>query len=155
MSDNIKVTINENQVGVTVQKTPSINVSLKSDGCSLVTEVSDSKGLEIFQPLLIGTGGGFQNINLILNEFPTGAINGSNTIFNLAHGVLDSKISIYLNGLKLSPLDFSILSSTQIQLHDAPFSGDVILVDYLIAITGGVGGESLFELDSDGDIEPK
>lgn len=63
-------------------------------------------------------------------EIPTGAIDGSNTIFTLAHTPVGSSEMVFLNGLvQLRTTDYTMSGST-ITFTTAPFSSDSINVTY-------------------------
>jgi hypothetical protein len=66
--------------------------------------------------------------DLVLNEVPTGDIDGVNFTFTTAFA-FDS-ISVYLNGLKLNPEHFST-SGLNILIDDPPLTGDLVTVDYV------------------------
>jgi hypothetical protein len=69
-----------------------------------------------------GTSGG-----LLIEEVPTGLIDGSNTIFTLTHEPL--MVIVYLNGLAQGQSNYSVVGSV-ITLDDAPFAGDELLALY-------------------------
>ena len=71
--------------------------------------------------------------NAVFNEIPTGAINGSNTVYTLAAAYIATTTRVYLNGLRLllgAGNDYTESGSGQITINYAPESGDVLLVDY-------------------------
>jgi len=73
--------------------------------------------------------------NHIIREAPTGAINGSNDIFELAATPIAGKEQVFLNGLLQRPgsgNDYTISGDT-ITFEDAPLTGDVLLVSYIVA----------------------
>lgn len=66
----------------------------------------------------------------VFNEVPSGAIDNSNTIFTLTNSVNDSKISLYLNGVRQKyGIDYSV-SGNIITFVEPPYFGDIIIVDY-------------------------
>ena len=77
-----------------------------------------------------GVGGGA--VTLITNETPSGALNGSNTVFNLAYIPVSGTLLVFLNGLYQEPGiggDY-LLSGSQINFDEAPLAGDILLCDY-------------------------
>ncbi|MGH7975000.1 MAG: beta strand repeat-containing protein [bacterium] len=71
-------------------------------------------------------------INFVTREVPTGAINGSNVTFTLAHTPVVGSEEIFLNGLLQNAgagNDYTISGAT-ITFTTAPLTGDVLLVTY-------------------------
>ena len=70
---------------------------------------------------------------LILNEIPTGTVDGINAVFVLANFVLDNdKEAVYVQGIRQAPGDdYTLLNDTItfIAGHEPP-AGSKILVDY-------------------------
>jgi hypothetical protein len=71
---------------------------------------------------------------------PGGAVNGSNTAFTTVSAFISGTLRVYLNGqrLKAGGVDFTEGSSA-FTMAVAPFTGDVLLVDYNTAISGTSG----------------
>jgi hypothetical protein len=69
------------------------------------------------------------------SEIPSGAINGSNTIFALAFAPSPAgSLGLYLNGLRLDPgVDFTLSSNTLTFTGSIPQSGDLLLASYRYA----------------------
>lgn len=70
---------------------------------------------------------------LIVNEIPSGSINGSNVIFTTTNQFTSGTTQVYLNGQRLklgASFDYTETTSTSITLNLAPIPGDVVLVDY-------------------------
>jgi len=70
----------------------------------------------------------------IRNEVPTGTINGSNAVFNIANIPSGNTQEVYLNGVRQRPgggFDYTI-SGTTITFTEAPPVGSHILVDYFV-----------------------
>jgi hypothetical protein len=68
--------------------------------------------------------------NLATRETPTGAVNGSNSTFTLAHTPSTGSEQVYLNGvLQQIAADYTISAAT-ITFIPAPFAGDSIVVSY-------------------------
>lgn len=68
------------------------------------------------------------------DETPSGAINGSNTVFTLAQSPLENEaVDVYLDGIKqIVTTDYSVSGST-ITFVVAPASGQSLRVDYIRA----------------------
>lgn len=117
--------------------------------CDISVEIEDAPVYEITLPtdnpiyVDTGTGAGGGVLGsitwgqvtdkpvIVLNEAPTGNINGTNKTFVTNSFFLDGAIWVFLNGLKLNFNDYSVIDQHTIQLVDAPFAGDVLIVDYI------------------------
>lgn len=80
-------------------------------------------------------GGGFSvtsmNFHLIDDQTPTGTINSSNTIFNIANVPSPaSSLKVYLNGARMRITEDYTLSGTTITFTIAPPTGSILLTDY-------------------------
>lgn len=67
------------------------------------------------------------------NEIPSGAINGVNVTFTLAHAPTSGSLRLYQNGLRLragASNDYT-LSGNTITMNNAPTTGDWLLADYV------------------------
>jgi len=85
--------------------------------------------------------------SLVVNEIPSGSINGSNKVFTLENEPLSDTERVSLNGLLQEPgsgKDYTISGDT-ITFSLAPNTGDVLLVSYLMgeAIGGSSGGANV------------
>lgn len=72
--------------------------------------------------------------SFILNELPTGTINGSNTSFTTAATPVAGTAEVYQNGVRLYPgagNDYTIAAGT-ITMLTAPVTGDRLTVDYQV-----------------------
>lgn len=71
---------------------------------------------------------------LILNEIPTGAVDGVNTTFTTANPFVPDSSAIYINGLR-QKLNVCYTESglSEITIPDAVYSGDILTVDYIKA----------------------
>lgn len=83
----------------------------------------------------LGGGGGFSKIamesKLIDDETPSGTINGSNTVFTIAHAPNPiNSLKVYLNGQRLRITEDYTLSGKTITLLVAPDTGSILLCDY-------------------------
>lgn len=70
----------------------------------------------------------------ITRETPSGSVNGTNTVFNLANTPINGSESVYLNGLLQEPgvgNDYTI-DGAQITFADAPLSDDRVRVSYVL-----------------------
>ena len=67
----------------------------------------------------------------VVNETPTGVINGSNAAFTTTHNFVAGTVLVYLNGQRLKQIDdFNTSGTTNILLVNSPGVGEVVLVDY-------------------------
>ena len=76
----------------------------------------------------------YPKATVVANEIPTGAINGTNKTFTISQSPLEDTEEVYLNGLLQEPgtgNDYTISDDT-ITFVDAPETGDVVTVSYLI-----------------------
>ena len=85
--------------------------------------------------------------SLVVNEIPSGSINGSNKVFTLENEPLSDTERVSLNGLLQEPgsgKDYTISGDT-ITFSLAPNTGDVLLVSYLMgeALGGSSGGANV------------
>lgn len=80
------------------------------------------------------SGGGLTAANFVFNETPSGVINGSNTIFTLAHTPTLGTVTLYKMGQFLAPgIDYTI-SGSQITYTIPPNNidyTDVLIANYL------------------------
>jgi hypothetical protein len=67
----------------------------------------------------------------VAREIPTGAINGSNTTFTIAHVPATTTDQVFLNGLLQNITSDYTLSGTTITMIPAPFTGDSLVVSYV------------------------
>lgn len=72
-------------------------------------------------------------INVVTNEVPTGALDGSNKVFSLANTPISGSVVVSINGMHLQPGNINdyTLVSKNIIFASAPLPGDIILVDYV------------------------
>lgn len=71
-------------------------------------------------------------INQATNEIPSGALNGSNTAFTVAHAPVGASLELTMNGSVLRPgasYDYTI-SGTTITMNYAPASTDYLMCSY-------------------------
>ena len=75
--------------------------------------------------------------DLVFGEIPTGTVDGSNANFVIADAPVAASERVYVNGVRMhagAGNDYTISSDTITFLTGAiPQTGDVILVDYIIA----------------------
>jgi hypothetical protein len=79
------------------------------------------------------TGAGITSANFVVEEIPSGLLNGSNTIYTLAFTPVSSKLKLFLNGIRLrsgAGNDYTISTAT-ITMATAPTSNDVLIADYI------------------------
>lgn len=67
----------------------------------------------------------------VVQETPTGTVNGSNTVFTLSAEAVNSKVIVMLNGLVQNVTDHYTISGTTLTFTTAPFSGSTVRVFYL------------------------
>ena len=68
----------------------------------------------------------------LVTETPIGAINGVNTTFTTSQPFHDTKLNVYLNGLRQRMnQDYVIVNSTTFTMAFAPLTGDSLNVDYI------------------------
>lgn len=116
--------------------------------CDVSVEIEESEVYEITLPTDnpiyvdtgLGSGGVLGSLTwgqitdkpiIVLNEAPTGLINGVNKIFTTNNPVMDLTIWVFLNGLKLTPPDYTLSDASTITLADAPLTDDLLIVDYI------------------------
>lgn len=99
----------------------------------------------IKKPLVIGPNGRYEELNYPADtldpvavfgsirqlETPSGAINGSNTIFTIAQEAASGSEHVYLNGLLITTYT---LVGTTLTLTSAPLIGDTLLIDYWLTL---------------------
>jgi len=79
------------------------------------------------------TSGSLSTSNFVVEETPSGSINGSNTSFTLANTPTANTVKLYLNGVRQKSgagNDYTI-STNVITMTTAPISGDVLIADYM------------------------
>ena len=83
------------------------------------------------------SGSGGLLTELVLNETPSGAIDGANALFTIANSPSSaSTVMLWLNGQLLTQgSDYAVSSSTVTFLSDPPRSGDVLLAMYTKVVT--------------------
>jgi hypothetical protein len=70
----------------------------------------------------------------IYGETPTGAMNGTNTIFTLVHQYQPGTVTVFRNGLREYPvIGYTESGPARITMADPPLADDTIAVDYLVA----------------------
>jgi hypothetical protein len=70
--------------------------------------------------------------NFIVRETPTGAVDGSNATFTLAHTPVAGTEEVFLNGLLQTVTNDYTISGATITFVIAPLSGDILRVCYEI-----------------------
>ena len=89
-------------------------------GITAITYVQDS-------------GAGITSANFVVEEIPSGSLNGSNVTYTLAFTPVTGKVKPFLNGIRLrsgAGNDYTI-SGSVITMATAPTSTDVLTVDYI------------------------
>jgi hypothetical protein len=77
-------------------------------------------------------GGGASST--IVNEHPSGTMDGVNTHFETVYDFVSGTTRLYMNGLRQTFLDSYSESGTKgLELSFAPLPGDVLIIDYELA----------------------
>lgn len=79
------------------------------------------------------SGAGITSANFVVEEIPSGALNGSNVTYTLAFTPVSGKLKLFLNGIRLrsgAGNDYTISTAT-ISVTTAPLSTDVLTADYI------------------------
>jgi hypothetical protein len=72
--------------------------------------------------------------SLVVNEIPTGAVNGSNTTFTASNNFVAGSIAATINGLEQIPgIDFTTSGSDTVIFTQSPETGDIIRLTYVKA----------------------
>lgn len=75
-----------------------------------------------------------RNINTdeyVVNEIPSGLINGSNATFTTAFDFVPGTEEVFLNGIKLVKLeDYNTTGNNQIDLYVSPLTGEDLIINY-------------------------
>lgn len=88
---------------------------------------------------------------LVLGETPTGAINGTNTVYATADDYTD--LAVYLNGVRQTlGGDYNETTTTSFTFVNPPVPGDIIRVDYGLISGGGGGTGGGGDIRSDGTV---
>jgi hypothetical protein len=73
----------------------------------------------------------FAGITNLITEVPSGLINEINTTFYTSNNFTSPFVQVYLNGLKLVSDDYIITAPNQIDLIEAPVTGDILEISYI------------------------
>src|SRR5215472_16950224 len=79
-------------------------------------------------------GPGGTTYTFVVGEIPTGAINGTNTVFTASANFHSSSLQVYLNGLRTQEQsEWTIPTGTfnQFQMAVPPMVGDTLQIDYI------------------------
>lgn len=146
-------TLQKDASGLKVNPNLVIDSIILNDGSSTVhllptgaggLSVSNSYGADaVFVPAYISYTHTFQlpgrdgtvtlNESQVIEEVPSGAINGTNTAFTIANTPVAGSVRLYLNGVRLrsgAGNDYTISGNTITMLY-APATGDVLIADYI------------------------
>lgn len=70
--------------------------------------------------------------NWVINEEPSGLINGTNATFTTAFNFVAGKAEVYLNGmLQKIVQDYQSIGNNTIQINTSPSVGETILISYI------------------------
>jgi len=68
----------------------------------------------------------------LIEETPSGSINGSNTVFTTANSFVTGSTRVYLNGIRQKKTDdYTETAGNQFSFVSAPLTGDNLIVDYI------------------------
>lgn len=68
---------------------------------------------------------------IVTNQVPTGAVDGSNTLFTTPSSYVAGSLEVWINGLKQIPgTHYTTTTPTTFTMSDAPATGDNIIVNY-------------------------
>lgn len=83
--------------------------------------------------------------SLVINQVPSGSINGSNTVFTTASSYVGGSIQVFRDGqlMRGGGEDYTETNSTTITFTSAPATGSVILVTYQMASVGTGNSDTL------------
>jgi hypothetical protein len=112
-----KTRLNKYGVGSFTAGTAAYNIGVDASG-------------NLMEVALGGGGGGVTSASYIVNEVPSGAVNGSNTVYTLANTPIAGKEMVFKNGLLMYPSDDYTISGGTITFSSAPSTGR-ITVTYL------------------------
>lgn len=77
-----------------------------------------------------GVGGS----NAVINEVPTGAINGINTLFTTEFSFKPESTAVYINGLRqILNMHYTESNTSEITIPDGVYTGDILTIDYVKA----------------------
>lgn len=69
--------------------------------------------------------------NFVVNETPSGTINGSNTAFTTGNAPVAGTVQIFLNGLLQTLTTDYTISGSNITYVTAPLTGDILRITYI------------------------
>lgn len=73
---------------------------------------------------------GYQH-TIVMNEVPSGAINGTNTVFTTANNYAAGKIAVYLNGARqILGTNYTETGVSEITMTSPPVTGNTLCADY-------------------------
>lgn len=102
---------------------PIVDVTPDPDGAQVVV---------VATPGPVGPRGEAGEGTRVVNETPSGAKDGTNTVFALANTPRIGSTTLYCNGLRESIGDGYIESGSNIIFSTPPLASDVLIVDYLM-----------------------
>lgn len=84
------------------------------------------------RPVDGGGGSGLLSGSFVVQETPTPATDGAQTVFTVANDYVSGKLEVYLDGLRQIPTtDFAETTSNTFTMVLAPDSDEILLVDYI------------------------
>lgn len=89
--------------------------------------------MEVIELAAEGPAGPPGTANLVTDEIPAGAINGSNATFITAQDFRPESVKVFLNGIgqrRGAGFDYITTGNSTIQFASSPETGDTVLVDY-------------------------
>lgn len=117
-------TIKSLQINLDSHKYWRVTASSSNDSSTTVWITANS--------LLKGSAG--ESYNIIINETPTGTINGINVTFDTEYSYTSGSTQLYKNGIRMEKdINYVENGGTEIELTAAPIVGDNLKIDYVKA----------------------
>lgn len=101
------------------------------DGGNIIVNTLPAPSLTLHMGgVVTGLSGG--GTSTVIHEIPTGAINGSNNLFNTLFNFVPGGVAVYLEGVALTIVDdFQTVGTSTIQLTTPPQTGEHLTVSYV------------------------
>jgi hypothetical protein len=123
MTETLIITVEVPEIGI-VPASPTVEISPSTIAPPVIL---------LATPGARGTQGPPGTSTPVFGESPSGAIDGMNQTFTVAHPYIAGSTGLYLNGLREYPGDaYTETGGQTIHFIDAPLPGDTIRVDYLL-----------------------
>lgn len=115
---------------VIVTTTP-IEIVVEDNSNEIILETKEI--VQVVEIAAMGAPGAAYTNTRIVDEVPSGSINGSNATFTTAENFIPESVELTLNGIaqrKGASYDYTTTGNNTIIFNNSPDSGDTILVDY-------------------------